>query len=100
MALKTPPQGAGKQWPTLVPLGHLQGKPAIPLRRPVTVLGARQNAHIHLISRKVSQTHAIIVSSGSHVYIRDLESRTHVYVNGKQEREAQLHEDDLVQIGD
>ena len=40
MALKSPPQSAAaKSWPTLVPMGHLQGKPPIPLRRPITVLG-------------------------------------------------------------
>src|SRR5437763_2290135 len=83
------PPGA-TPWPALIPLGHHQGKPPIPLMRPVMLVGSRHNAHLHLLSRQISKAHALLVSSDGKVYIRDLASRTHVYVNGQEVREADL----------
>lgn len=85
--------------PALVPLGAHTGKPPIPLKRPVMVVGSRSNAHLHLLSSKVSKAHALIINSDGKIYIRDLASRTHIYVNKKQVREADLNHGDQIQIG-
>src|SRR4051794_3876738 len=85
--------------PSLVPLGHHTGKPPIPLHRPVTLIGSRSNARIHLTSSSVSKAHALVVKDGPTTYIRDLASRTHVYVNGEQVREHDLKDGELIKIG-
>lgn len=85
--------------PALLPLAHHSGKPAIPLHRPVTVVGSRSTARIHLMSSTVSKAHALIVHSNGRTYIRDLASRTHIYVNGKQIRDVELAEGDLIKLG-
>src|SRR5688572_24508449 len=90
---------ASKKGPALIPLGHHTGKPPIPLHRPVTVIGSRSNARIHLTSSTVSKAHALVVKDGPHVYIRDLASRTHVYVNGEKIRDQNLENGDLIKIG-
>ncbi len=56
-------------------------------------------AHLHLLSRSVSKTHALLISTEAGVYIRDLASRTHVLVNGKSVIETFLHNGDRLQIG-
>ncbi len=85
--------------PALLPLGHHQGKPPIQLARPVSVIGSRSNARIHLMSSTVSKAHALLVRSNGRSYIRDLASRTKVYINGEQVREADLDDGDLIKIG-
>src|SRR5215213_638797 len=87
------------KWPALVPLGHHTGKPPIPLHRPVTLIGSRSNARIHLTSSSVSKAHALVVKAGPNVYIRDLASRTHVYINGDKIRDQILENGDLIKIG-
>ncbi len=85
--------------PALVPLGAHAGKPPILLKRPVMLIGSRSNAHLHLLSRKVSKAHAVLINSDGRIYIRDLASRTHVIVNDKQVREADLQNGDQIRIG-
>jgi len=85
--------------PTLTPTGHLAGKPVIPLKRTVYVIGSRHNAHLHLLSRQVSKAHALLVNADDGIYIRDLASRTKTFVNGKAVREAELKDGDKLQIG-
>src|SRR4051812_25687603 len=85
--------------PALIPLGHHTGKPPIPLLRPVTLVGSRSNARIHLTSSSVSKAHALIVRDGDTTYIRDLASRNHVYINGEEIREHDLDDGDLIKIG-
>lgn len=80
-------------------MGHHSGKPPVPLTRPVTVIGSRSSARIHLISSTVSKAHALLVKSNDGVYIRDLASRSRVYINGDQVREADLQDGDLIKIG-
>ena len=94
---KHPPSPNGA--PTLTPLGHYAGRPDIALSRQVTVVGSKAGSRLHLASSTVSQSHALIVNSTSGAYVRDLASRTHVYVNGKDHREADLNDGDLLQIG-
>jgi pSer/pThr/pTyr-binding forkhead associated (FHA) protein len=86
--------------PSLVPHGRFKGKPGISLSRPVTVVGSRNRAHIHLVSQQVSKSHAMVVNGGSAgCYVRDLASRTHVLVNGQQVKEAELKDGDVLGIG-
>ncbi|HEX4793309.1 MAG TPA: FHA domain-containing protein, partial [Humisphaera sp.] len=85
--------------PVLTPLGSHTGKPSLPLGRPFTLIGSRHRAHLHLLSRTVSKSHAAIIASGTGLYIRDLASRERVYVNDKKVREANLTTGDIVRIG-
>src|SRR5687768_12664890 len=94
---KHPPSPNGA--PTLTPLGHYAGRPDIALSRQVTVVGSKPGSRLHLASSTVSQSHAFIVNSTGGAYVRDLASRTHVFVNGKDHREADLNDGDLLQIG-
>src|SRR5207249_1790597 len=72
----------------------------IPLKRVLTVMGAIKTAHIHLLSKQVSQVHAVVVSSNGGLYVRDVASRTRVYVNDKAMREGELHEGDILRVGE
>src|SRR5262249_55745946 len=74
--------------------------PAIPLKRVLTVVGAIKTAHIHLLSKQVSQVHAVLVCSNGGLYVRDVASRTRVFVNDKAVREAELNEGDTLKIGE
>src|SRR5262245_50385 len=85
--------------PALVPKEQHQGKPAIRLLRPVYIIGSRSSARIHLISSSVSKAHAILVRSNGRTYIRDLASRSKVFINGREQREADLEDGDLIKIG-
>src|SRR5687768_10376019 len=90
---------AGKLPPTLTPTGHFAGKPTLPISRSVTLIGARKQARLQLISSTVSQNHALIVNADSGPYIRDLASRAHVLVNGIQVNEGALEDGDEITIG-
>src|SRR3954447_15467139 len=85
--------------PSLIPQGQHRGKPGMMLSRPFTLAGSRDRAHLHLLSNTVSKCHAGIVHDNGRVYVRDLSSRTHVYVNGRVIREIELTDGDLLQIG-
>ncbi len=85
--------------PSLVPLGPHGDRPAIPLARPVMLVGSHDNARLHLVSRSVSKAHCLIVNEASGTYIHDLMSRTHVIVNGSVVEEAVLATGDIIDIG-
>src|SRR5687768_17552722 len=93
------PSGAASPWPSFEPVGEHAGKGSAPFNRPVTLIGSRHTARLHLLSRTVSKAHALAVRTDHGVYLRDLASRAHVYVNGQEIREAQLNDGDLVKIG-
>src|SRR5438105_4325601 len=67
--------------------------------RPAYVLGSAPRVHLALSSPLVSRSHAVIVCDENEVYLRDLGSRNHVFVNGKVVREAGLRPADLLRIG-
>ena len=85
--------------PALVPQGRHAGKPNLPLSRPCMIVGAASKSHFNLISPTVSKVHCALVKTDVGVYIRDLASRTHVLINGKQAHEAVLADGDYVAIG-
>ena len=64
MAVQSSKKSSALPWPALVPLGHHAGKPPISLQKMVIVVGSRNNAHLHLMSRHVSKAHALILSYG------------------------------------
>src|SRR5262245_19271297 len=88
-----------KSTPMLVPRGALEGKPAIPIHRPIWIIGSRKGCHLNLVSSQISQAHAVIVNTGHGLYIKDLASRTHTYVNRLPVREVQLSDGDKIQVG-
>jgi pSer/pThr/pTyr-binding forkhead associated (FHA) protein len=84
----------------LIPLGSHAGTPPIPIKRPTTLIGSRQDiVRLHLQSSTVSKAHAVIVLNRWGCYIHDLSSRTKTWVNGKDVVEADLRDGDLIQIG-
>jgi pSer/pThr/pTyr-binding forkhead associated (FHA) protein len=83
----------------LVPQGRHAGKPNLPLSRPCIIIGASSKSHFNLVSPTISKIHAALVETDVGVYIRDLASRTHVVVNGKQVPEAVLKDGDSVVLG-
>jgi pSer/pThr/pTyr-binding forkhead associated (FHA) protein len=99
MVVHSPSKPTTTPWPALLPMGALAGKPPVPIARPATLVGSRQTANLRLHSSTVSKAHALILSSDSKVHIRDLNSRTKLFVNGKEVREADLREGDQVKIG-
>src|SRR5882724_4521674 len=99
MAERSSLKPAAVSVPTLSPQGPQAGKPAMPLSRPFTLVGARNRAHLHLVSSTVSRSHACIISTDNGLYLRDLASRTGALVNGRRVKEADLRDGDTVQIG-
>ena len=85
--------------PVLIPLGAHAKNPHIKLTRPVYVIGSKSNCRIKLVSSTVSSTHALLVQTRHITYLRDLCSRTHIFVNGQQVKEAILHDGDLIALG-
>ena len=80
----------------------LDGKPvSAPLivRRDFTLIGSRNRARWRLDSPEVSRSHAALILSRGTLYIRDLGSRTHTFVNEQIVDEAELRHGDLLRIG-
>ena len=85
--------------PVLIPQGAYAGSAPIKLGWPAFVLGSKDRCRIKLVSSTVSGTHALLVQTRHTTFIRDLCSRSHVFVNGKQVKEAELNDGDLIAIG-
>lgn len=82
----------------LVPLsaGTFQ---AIPLQRPVLLIGRHPECDVRLDTPKVSRRHCCVALAYDRVLIRDLGSRNGLRVNGRLVDEAQLQVGDEVAIG-
>lgn len=93
------PQGPGGKGAALVPEGTEKGNPAISLTGSFTLIGARHSAAVRLTSPQVSRSHAALMQGKDLLYVRDLASRTGVSVNQRVVREAQLADNDVLQIG-
>ncbi|HEY0007662.1 MAG TPA: FHA domain-containing protein [Tepidisphaeraceae bacterium] len=84
----------------LIPLGSHAEAPPIVLKRPVTLIGSRQDVvRLHLNSSSVSKAHCVIVLNTWGCYIHDLGSRTKTWVNGQEVIDANLEDGDLIQVG-
>src|SRR5258706_1752002 len=99
MVVHSPYKPTATPWPALLPMGALAGRPPIPIARPATLVGSRTSANLRLHSSQVSKAHALILSSDSKVYLRDLNSRTKTFVNGNEVVDAELREGDQIKIG-
>lgn len=95
----SPVEATEKQWPILTNLKPRPSLVQVALNRPVCVVGARGVVNLPLNSNEVSKAHTLIVQDSQGVYLRDLASRNHTYVNGKPVREVWLTDGDLLRIG-
>jgi predicted component of type VI protein secretion system len=83
----------------LVPLNHPSSAPAIPLLRPVVMVGRHPECDVRLDLPKISRRHCCLALVYDRVMIRDLGSRNGLRVNGRVVEEAQLQAGDEVAIG-
>jgi pSer/pThr/pTyr-binding forkhead associated (FHA) protein len=65
----------------------------------ITLVGSHERCHLHLLSSTVSRHHAMIVTAEDGVYVRDLLSRTHTFVNDEEIRQVRLYDGDRIRIG-
>lgn len=60
------------------------------------LIGSREECDLKLTFPAVSEVHSVIFRRAGHYFIRDLNSRTGTFVNGRRVREAQLADGDQV----
>ena len=80
-----------------LPAGSLGQR--VPLSTPITMVGRRSSARLHLASSTVSKAHCLVVVTRGGAYIRDLESRSGTQVNGVSVVERELCNGDEVTVG-
>lgn len=86
-------------WPILEPI-QAEGVPRpIALSKDVCVAGAREAVNLKLSSPLISRTHALFVADRDSIYLRDLASRNHTYLNDEPIREAVLRNGDVIGLG-
>jgi hypothetical protein len=86
-------------WPSLEMLGLKTPRPALPLRRPRLVIGSDERAQIRLKSPDIAARHAVISSSSTGWFLRDLDSPSGTFVNDQRIGEVQLNDQDRIRIG-
>ena len=75
-------------------------RPAVvPLHRPITLVGSRRTARLHLGSSTVSKAHCLLVVTPHGLFARDLGSRSGTFVNGDLVVERDLADGDEVKVG-
>jgi pSer/pThr/pTyr-binding forkhead associated (FHA) protein len=81
---------------------RLDSEPAhmIRLDRPLTIVGSKLHSHLRIVSQSISGSHALLLNLGNQVFLRDLMSRTHAYVNDRELNEAQLKYGDVLRFGE
>src|SRR5690606_36244974 len=93
------PVALSRKYPHLQPAGAHAAFGPIPLHRPITLIGSRKTARIHLTRSTVCRGHARRGVAPGGVSICDLHSREGTLVNGRPVREADLAENDEIQVG-
>jgi predicted component of type VI protein secretion system len=73
--------------------------PAIPLHRPVLLIGRHPECDVRIDLPKISRRHCCLALAYDRVLIRDLGSHNGLRVNGRLVEEARLHAGDEVAIG-
>ena len=91
--------GAAKYFPILKIAGDAAARAPVALNKAVCVIGRRWGVNLPLASKRVSKLHALIVREREGVYVRDLASRNHVFVNDEPVRETELVTGDVVRVG-
>src|SRR6476620_7750895 len=89
----------GVSIPCLVPLTAGGMRPPIILADSSIVIGSGDAAQIRLKSLSVSKAHALVLVDDGRAYVRDLASRTELFVNEAAVREAVLKDGDVVRVG-
>lgn len=87
------------EMPVLLPAEGGNETQSVALDRAICLVGARARVHLPLQSPQVSKSHALIVNDQDRVYIRDLASKNHTYVNDRPIKEAALDQSDEIRIG-
>lgn len=86
-------------WPILEPIDIEDLPRPVAINKDVCVVGSRPEVNLKLSSPLVSRTHAIFVADHDSIYLRDLASRNHTYLNEKPIREALLRDGDVITLG-
>jgi len=89
---------ANQNWPILEPIDGCRERP-IALNKKVCVAGDRVRVNLTLPAETVSRAHAIFVTDSHGIYLRDLASLNHVFINEEAVRESALHQGDVLRIG-
>lgn len=89
----------GVSIPCLLPLTAGGTRPPIILADSSIVIGSGDSAQIRLKSLSVSKAHALLLVADAKAYVRDLASRTELFVNDVAVREAWLNHGDVVRVG-
>lgn len=74
--------------------------PVIRIDRPLSIVGSKLHSHVRIVSRAVSGSHALLLNAGNHVFVRDLMSRTHLFLNDQEVTEARLKYGDVLRVGE
>lgn len=69
------------------------------LSKTTTLIGRSQGCDIRLDAPEVSGVHCLVSIDANGLSIRDCDSRSGVFINGKPVREGRLHDGDAIQIG-
>lgn len=85
-------------WPILEPVEGTRERP-VALQKRVCLVGDRARVNLPLPAETVSRAHALFLSDGHDLYLRDLASLNHVFVNDEPVRETTLQEGDVLRIG-
>lgn len=91
-------EAESRHWPVLQPIAGPRENP-VALNRSVCLIGSRTRVNLSLPAPEVSRAHALLLCDDRGVYLRDLASLNHVYVNDRPVREKVLDEGDELRIG-
>lgn len=83
----------------LMPLLHGVGARVVPLELPLTVIGRRRSADVHLPHASVSGNHACIAFDGQSFWIRDLMSRNGLFVSSRRVMGLNLEDGNTLHVG-
>ena len=92
------PRELSRRYPYLQPSGPYAHLAPIPLHKPITLVGSRKTARIHLNSKSVSRAHALLIVTPTGLFVHDLQSRVGTQVNGEPVREMDLHDGDELTV--
>lgn len=77
----------------------VDGEKVYPLECDEVLIGRHASADIRVQDMSVSRYHVILNISDKKWFITDLESKSGLYINGVPLKFAQLHDNDVIQIG-
>ncbi|HZL36077.1 MAG TPA: FHA domain-containing protein [Tepidisphaeraceae bacterium] len=83
----------------LVRMGEGPAGQKVRLDRSLTIVGSKPHAHLRIISPDISGSHALLLNIGNNVFVRDLLSRTGVFVNDQPVGESRLKFGDVIRFG-